>query len=141
MSITGKHLKVCCLLIYNTRKCGLVHREDLNEQKFSNKKHFIAAKTGMDKQAVLPETPNPLVKTDENLSQNVPEKDHVQDMSLDSSEEKLSEEKDHVLKHEKKENETVEKKCNEKDEKNESVEEMDISTPNSAKDEPGICIV
>uniref|UniRef100_A0A8C2JGL5 Bromodomain PHD finger transcription factor n=1 Tax=Cyprinus carpio TaxID=7962 RepID=A0A8C2JGL5_CYPCA len=54
------------------------------------------------------------------------------DTSLDSSEEKLSVEKDHVLKdeeqNEEKENETVEKKC---DEKNESAEEMDTSTPNS----------
>uniref|UniRef100_A0A8C2PYM6 Bromodomain PHD finger transcription factor n=1 Tax=Cyprinus carpio TaxID=7962 RepID=A0A8C2PYM6_CYPCA len=58
------------------------------------------------------------------------------DTSLDSSEEKLSVEKDHVLKdeeqNEEKENETVEKKC---DEKNESAEEMDTSTPNSANDE------
>uniref|UniRef100_A0A673MFP1 Nucleosome-remodeling factor subunit BPTF-like n=1 Tax=Sinocyclocheilus rhinocerous TaxID=307959 RepID=A0A673MFP1_9TELE len=37
---------------------------------------------------------------DENLSQNVPEKDDIQDTSLDSSEEKLSVEKDHVLKDE-----------------------------------------
>uniref|UniRef100_A0A8C1YJR6 Bromodomain PHD finger transcription factor n=1 Tax=Cyprinus carpio TaxID=7962 RepID=A0A8C1YJR6_CYPCA len=61
---------------------------------------------------------------------------NVQDTSLDSSEEKLSVEKDHVLKdeeqNEEKENETVEKKC---DEKNESAEEMDTSTPNSANDE------
>uniref|UniRef100_A0A9J7Y5K9 Bromodomain PHD finger transcription factor n=1 Tax=Cyprinus carpio carpio TaxID=630221 RepID=A0A9J7Y5K9_CYPCA len=81
---------------------------------------FAPAKTGMDKQAVLPETPKPLVKTDENSSQNVPEKDNVQDTSLDSSEEKLSVEKDHVLKdeeqNEEKENETVEKKCDEKNE-------------------------
>uniref|UniRef100_A0A8C2PYX1 Bromodomain PHD finger transcription factor n=1 Tax=Cyprinus carpio TaxID=7962 RepID=A0A8C2PYX1_CYPCA len=54
------------------------------------RKALEAAKTGMDKQAVLPETPKPLVKTDENSSQNVPEKDNVQDTSLDSSEEKLS---------------------------------------------------
>uniref|UniRef100_A0A8C2JG12 Bromodomain PHD finger transcription factor n=1 Tax=Cyprinus carpio TaxID=7962 RepID=A0A8C2JG12_CYPCA len=103
------------------------------------RKALEAAKTGMDKQAVLPETPKPLVKTDENSSQNVPEKDNVQDTSLDSSEEKLSVEKDHVLKdeeqNEEKENETVEKKC---DEKNESAEEMDTSTPNSANDEAGI---
>lgn len=95
----------------------------------------------MDNQAVLPETPKPLVKTDENSSQNVPEKDNVQDTSLDSSEEKLSVEKDHVLKdeeqNEEKENEKVEKKCDE----NESVEEMDTSTPNSANDEAGICKV
>ncbi|KTF79072.1 hypothetical protein cypCar_00039120 [Cyprinus carpio] len=101
-----------------------------------NYRKALEAKTGMDKQAVLPETPKPLVKTDENSSQNVPEKDNVQDTSLDSSEEKLSVEKDHVLKdeeqNEEKENETVEKKC---DEKNESVEEMDTSTPNSANDE------
>ncbi|XP_058624981.1 nucleosome-remodeling factor subunit BPTF isoform X12 [Onychostoma macrolepis] len=100
------------------------------------RKALEAAKTGMDNQAVLPETPKPLVKTDENSSQNVPEKDNVQDTSLDSSEEKLSVEKDHVLKdeeqNEEKDNETVEKKF---DEKNESVEEMDVSTPNSANDE------
>ncbi len=92
--------------------------------------------------AVLPETPKPLVKTDENTSQNVPEKDNVQDTSLDSSEEKLSVEKDHVLKdeeqNEEKENETVEKKC---DENYESVEKMDTSTPDSASDEAGICKV
>ncbi|XP_058624971.1 nucleosome-remodeling factor subunit BPTF isoform X3 [Onychostoma macrolepis] len=101
-----------------------------------NYRKALEAKTGMDNQAVLPETPKPLVKTDENSSQNVPEKDNVQDTSLDSSEEKLSVEKDHVLKdeeqNEEKDNETVEKKF---DEKNESVEEMDVSTPNSANDE------
>uniref|UniRef100_A0A671PHD3 Nucleosome-remodeling factor subunit BPTF-like n=1 Tax=Sinocyclocheilus anshuiensis TaxID=1608454 RepID=A0A671PHD3_9TELE len=103
------------------------------------RKALEAAKTGMDNKAVLPETPKPLVKTDENLSQNVPEKDNIQDTSLDSSEEKLSVEKDHVLKdeeqNEEKEIETVEKMC---DEKNESVEEMDTSSPNSANDEAGI---
>uniref|UniRef100_A0A673MSD8 Nucleosome-remodeling factor subunit BPTF-like n=1 Tax=Sinocyclocheilus rhinocerous TaxID=307959 RepID=A0A673MSD8_9TELE len=103
------------------------------------RKALEAAKTGMDNKAVLPETPKPLVKTDENLSQNVPEKDDIQDTSLDSSEEKLSVEKDHVLKdeeqNEEKEIETFEKMC---DEKNESVEEMDTSSPNSANDEAGI---
>uniref|UniRef100_A0A671P9U4 Nucleosome-remodeling factor subunit BPTF-like n=1 Tax=Sinocyclocheilus anshuiensis TaxID=1608454 RepID=A0A671P9U4_9TELE len=68
--------------------------------------------------------------------------DNIQDTSLDSSEEKLSVEKDHVLKdeeqNEEKEIETVEKMC---DEKNESVEEMDTSSPNSANDEAGICKV
>uniref|UniRef100_A0A8C1LBA8 Bromodomain PHD finger transcription factor n=1 Tax=Cyprinus carpio TaxID=7962 RepID=A0A8C1LBA8_CYPCA len=65
--------------------------------------------------------------------------DNVQDTSLDSSEEKLSVEKDHVLKdeeqNEEKENETVEKKC---DEKNESVEEMDTTniTNASSDDSP-----
>ncbi|XP_016124896.1 nucleosome-remodeling factor subunit BPTF-like isoform X6 [Sinocyclocheilus grahami] len=100
------------------------------------RKALEAAKTGMDNKAALPETPKPLVKTDENSSQNVPEKDNIQDTSLDSSEEKLSVEKVHVLKdeeqNEEKEIETVEKMC---DEKNESVEEMDTSSPNSANDE------
>ncbi|KAK2916000.1 hypothetical protein Q8A67_000374 [Cirrhinus molitorella] len=95
------------------------------------RKALEAAKTGMDNQAVLQETPKTLVKTDEMSSQNVPEKDSVQDTSLDSSEEKLPVEKDHVLKdeeqNEEKEIETVEK--------NESVEEMDTSTPNSVNDE------
>uniref|UniRef100_A0A8C1SS18 Bromodomain PHD finger transcription factor n=1 Tax=Cyprinus carpio TaxID=7962 RepID=A0A8C1SS18_CYPCA len=65
--------------------------------------------------------------------------DNVQDTSLDSSEEKLSVEKDHVLKdeeqNEEKENETVEKKC---DEKNESAEEMDTTniTNASSDDSP-----
>uniref|UniRef100_A0A672LXY1 Bromodomain PHD finger transcription factor n=1 Tax=Sinocyclocheilus grahami TaxID=75366 RepID=A0A672LXY1_SINGR len=103
------------------------------------RKALEAAKTGMDNKAALPETPKPLVKTDENSSQNVPEKDNIQDTSLDSSEEKLSVEKVHVLKdeeqNEEKEIETVEKMC---DEKNESVEEMDTSSPNSANDEAGI---
>uniref|UniRef100_A0A8C1NMN9 Bromodomain PHD finger transcription factor n=1 Tax=Cyprinus carpio TaxID=7962 RepID=A0A8C1NMN9_CYPCA len=53
------------------------------------RKALEAAKTGKDNQAVLPETPKTSVKTDEISSQNVPEKDNVQDMSLDSSEEKL----------------------------------------------------
>uniref|UniRef100_A0A671K8S1 Nucleosome-remodeling factor subunit BPTF-like n=1 Tax=Sinocyclocheilus anshuiensis TaxID=1608454 RepID=A0A671K8S1_9TELE len=86
--------------------------------------------------AVLPEIPKTLVKTDEISFQNVPEKDNVQDTSLDSSEEKLPVEKDPMLKdeeqNEEKENETAEKKCAEK---NESVEEMDTSSPNSVNDE------
>uniref|UniRef100_A0A8C2A0U8 Bromodomain PHD finger transcription factor n=1 Tax=Cyprinus carpio TaxID=7962 RepID=A0A8C2A0U8_CYPCA len=53
------------------------------------RKALEAAKTGKDNQAVLPETPKTSVKTDEISSQNVPEKDNVQDTSLDSSEEKL----------------------------------------------------
>uniref|UniRef100_A0A8C2A246 Bromodomain PHD finger transcription factor n=1 Tax=Cyprinus carpio TaxID=7962 RepID=A0A8C2A246_CYPCA len=57
--------------------------------------------------------------------------DNVQDTSLDSSEEKLAVEKDLVLKDE----EPNEEKENETAEKNESVEEMDTSTPNSANDE------
>jgi len=96
----------------------------------------------MDNQASLSETPKTLVKTDETSSENVPEKDNIQDTSLDSSEERLSVEKDHVLKdeeqNEEKENETVKEKC---DEKNGSVEEMDTSTPNSVNDEKGICKV
>lgn len=96
----------------------------------------------MDNQASLSETPKTLVKTDEISSENVPEKDNIQDTSLDSSEERLSVEKDHVLKdeeqNEEKENETVKEKC---DEKNGSVEEMDTSTPNSVNDEKGICKV
>lgn len=98
----------------------------------------------MDNQASLSETPRTLIKTDEISSKSVHEKDNVQDTSLDSSEEKLSLEKDHVLKDEdeeqdeEKENETVKEKC---DEKNESVEEMDTSTPNSVNDEKGICKV
>lgn len=93
----------------------------------------------MDNPASLSETPKTLVKTDEISSENVPEKDNIQDTSLDSSDEKLSVEKDHVLKdeeqNEEKENETIEK-C---DEKNGSVEEMDTSTPNPVNDEKGIC--
>lgn len=93
----------------------------------------------MDNQASLSETPKTLVKTDEISSENVPEKDNFQDTSLDSSEEKLSVEKDHVLKdeeqNEEKENETVTEKC---DEKNGSVEEMDTSTPNSVNYEKGM---
>ncbi|XP_051742247.1 nucleosome-remodeling factor subunit BPTF isoform X8 [Ctenopharyngodon idella] len=100
------------------------------------RKALEAAKTGMDNQASLSETPKTLVKTDEISSENVPEKDNIQDTSLDSSEERLSVEKDHVLKdeeqNEEKENETVKEKC---DEKNGSVEEMDTSTPNSVNDE------
>ncbi|XP_042585166.1 nucleosome-remodeling factor subunit BPTF-like isoform X5 [Cyprinus carpio] len=95
------------------------------------RKALEAAKTGKDNQAVLPETPKTSVKTDEISSQNVPEKDNVQDMSLDSSEEKLAVEKDPVLKDE----EPNEEKENETAEKNESVEEMDTSTPNSVNDE------
>ncbi|XP_073689246.1 nucleosome-remodeling factor subunit BPTF [Garra rufa] len=95
------------------------------------RKALEAAKTGMDSQAVLQETPKTSVKTDEILSQNVPDKENAQDTSLDSSEDKIPMEKDHVLKdeeqNEEKENETVEK--------NEPVEEMDISTPNSLNDE------
>uniref|UniRef100_A0A8C2H867 Bromodomain PHD finger transcription factor n=1 Tax=Cyprinus carpio TaxID=7962 RepID=A0A8C2H867_CYPCA len=98
------------------------------------RKALEAAKTGKDNQAVLPETPKTSVKTDEISSQNVPEKDNVQDTSLDSSEEKLAVEKDPVLKEE----EPNEEKENETAEKNESVEEMDTSTPNSANDEAGI---
>uniref|UniRef100_A0A673KA52 Nucleosome-remodeling factor subunit BPTF-like n=1 Tax=Sinocyclocheilus rhinocerous TaxID=307959 RepID=A0A673KA52_9TELE len=100
------------------------------------RKALEAAKTGMGNQAVLPEIPKTLVKTDEISFQNVPEKDNVQDTSLDSSEEKLPVEKDPMLKdeeqNEEKENETAEKKCAEK---NESVEEMDTSSPNSVNDE------
>ncbi|XP_067237630.1 nucleosome-remodeling factor subunit BPTF isoform X8 [Chanodichthys erythropterus] len=100
------------------------------------RKALEAAKTGMDNQASLSETPKTLVKTDEISSENVPEKDNFQDTSLDSSEEKLSVEKDHVLKveeqNEEKENETVTEKC---DEKNGSVEQMDTSTPNSVNEE------
>uniref|UniRef100_A0A672LVQ3 Bromodomain PHD finger transcription factor n=1 Tax=Sinocyclocheilus grahami TaxID=75366 RepID=A0A672LVQ3_SINGR len=59
--------------------------------------------------------------------------DNIQDTSLDSSEEKLSVEKVHVLKdeeqNEEKEIETVEKMC---DEKNESVEEMDTTNITNA---------
>ncbi|KAG1936499.1 nucleosome-remodeling factor subunit BPTF isoform X2 [Pimephales promelas] len=100
------------------------------------RKAIEAAKTGMDNQASLSETPRTLVKTDEISSENVPEKDNVQDTSPDYSEEKLSLEKDHVLKDEEqdeeKENETIKEKD---DEKNESVEEMDTSTSNSVNDE------
>ncbi|XP_048019189.1 nucleosome-remodeling factor subunit BPTF isoform X8 [Megalobrama amblycephala] len=100
------------------------------------RKALEAAKTGMDNQASLSETPKTLVKTDEISSENVPEKDNFQDTSLDSSEEKEKVEKDHVLKdeeqNEEKENETVTEKC---DEKNGSVEQMDTSTPNSVNDE------
>ncbi|KTG01430.1 hypothetical protein cypCar_00005534 [Cyprinus carpio] len=96
-----------------------------------NYRKALEAKTGKDNQAVLPETPKTSVKTDEISSQNVPEKDNVQDMSLDSSEEKLAVEKDPVLKDE----EPNEEKENETAEKNESVEEMDTSTPNSVNDE------
>ncbi|XP_052398127.1 nucleosome-remodeling factor subunit BPTF isoform X13 [Carassius gibelio] len=97
------------------------------------RKALEAAKMGKDNQAVLPETS---VKTEEISSQNVPEKDDAQDMSLDTSEENLPVEKDPGLKdeepNEEKENETAEKMCAEK---NESVEEMDTSTPNSLNDE------
>lgn len=89
----------------------------------------------MDIQAVLPETPKTLVKMDENSSESVAEKDNVQETSPDSSEEKLAVEKDHVLKDE----EQNEENKNETVEKNESVEEMDTSTPNSVNDEAGIC--
>lgn len=96
----------------------------------------------MDNQASLSETPKILVKTDEISSENVPEKDNIQDTSLDSSEEKLSVEKDHVFKdeeqNEEKDIETVKEKY---DEKNEVVEDMDTSTPNSVNDEKGICKV
>ncbi|XP_073800557.1 nucleosome-remodeling factor subunit BPTF isoform X13 [Danio rerio] len=99
------------------------------------RKALEAAKTGMDNQAALPGAPKTVVKKDEMSSQNVPDKDNAQVLSLDSSEEKLSVEKDHVLKveeqDEEKMNETTEEKCNEK---NESVEEMDTSSPNSANE-------
>ncbi|XP_052398119.1 nucleosome-remodeling factor subunit BPTF isoform X12 [Carassius gibelio] len=98
-----------------------------------NYRKALEAKMGKDNQAVLPETS---VKTEEISSQNVPEKDDAQDMSLDTSEENLPVEKDPGLKdeepNEEKENETAEKMCAEK---NESVEEMDTSTPNSLNDE------
>ncbi|XP_026064852.1 nucleosome-remodeling factor subunit BPTF-like isoform X6 [Carassius auratus] len=97
------------------------------------RKALEAAKTGKDNQAVLPETS---VKTEEISSQNVPVKDDTQDTTLDPSEENLPVEKDPGLKdeepNEEKENETAEKMCAEK---NESVEEMDTSTPNTLNDE------
>lgn len=115
----------------------LLFWQNSSDKTFSS--FFSAAKTGIDNQASLSETPKTLVKTDEISSENVPEKDNFQDTSLDSSEEMLSVEKDHVLKdeeqNEEKENETVTEKC---DEKNGSVEEMDTSTPNSVNDEKGM---
>ncbi|XP_050959277.1 LOW QUALITY PROTEIN: nucleosome-remodeling factor subunit BPTF [Labeo rohita] len=96
-----------------------------------NYRKALEAKSGMDIQAVLPETPKTLVKMDENSSESVAEKDNVQETSPDSSEEKLAVEKDHVLKDE----EQNEENKNETVEKNESVEEMDTSTPNSVNDE------